>query len=197
MVNMNNSANTNSLKNSGFTLIELLIVVAIVAILGMIAVPSFRTLLLNNRLATATNDLLTDLALARSESSRTGKRVTLCISSNTEATSPTCDTGSAWQSGRIIFVDENASGTIDSGETILRVTPPISQASVTITPSGFTNSAGTATTNYIQYRPTGALNSTSLGTFTLCDERVGDFGRTIVVDSTGRASLKSSTASCP
>lgn len=183
-------------KESGFTLLELLIVVTIVGILGMLAVPSYRTLMLNNRLATATNDLLADLALARSESSRLGKRVTLCISAN----GTSCDSGSAWQSGRIIFVDESTSGTVgavDSGEAVLRVTPADAQSSVTITPAGFTNSAGAAISNYIQYRPTGALNSTATGTFTLCDDRSGSFGRTIEVSPTGRASLKSSTATCP
>lgn len=186
----------NRSKHGGFTLLELLVVVVILGILGMLAVPSYRDLMLNNRLVTATNDLLADLALARSESSRSGKRVTLCISAN----GTSCDSGSTWQSGRIIFVDESTSGTIgvvDSGETVIRVTPADAQSRVTITAAGFTNSSGTATSNYIQYRPTGALNSTTAGTFTLCDDRTGSFGRTIDVSTTGRASLKSSTTSCP
>lgn len=186
----------NCSNQRGFTLLELLIVVAIVAILAMLAVPSYRTMMLNNRLAAATNDLLADLALARSESSRLGKRITLCISSN----GTSCDSGTAWQSGRIIFVDESTSGTmgvVDSGETVLRVTPADAQSSVTITAAGFTNSAGTATNNFIQYRPTGALNSTTAGTFKLCDDRAGDFGRLISVDPTGRASLTSSATTCP
>lgn len=186
----------NRSKNGGFTLLELLVVVVILGILGMLAVPSYRDLMLNNRLVTATNDLLADLALARSESSRSGKRVTLCISAN----GTSCDSGSTWQSGRIIFVDESTSGTmgvVDSGETVIRVTPADAQSRVTITAAGFTNSSGTATSNYIQYRPTGALNSTTPGTFTLCDDRTGSFGRKIDVSTTGRASLTSSTTSCP
>ena len=96
-----------SRRQSGFTLIELMMVIAIVAILAKLAGPSFRTMMLNNRLAAATSDLLVDLAAARSESARQGKRVTLCISTN----GTSCTTGAAWQSGRIIFVDERTSGT--------------------------------------------------------------------------------------
>lgn len=185
-----------SRRQSGFSLIELMMVIAIVAILAKLAGPSFRNMMLNNRLAAATNDLLVDLAAARSESARQGKRVTLCISTN----GTSCTTGAAWQSGRIIFVDESTSGTtgtVDSNETVLRVTQPGTRSSVTITASGFTNSSGSATTNYIQYRPSGALNSTATGTFTLCDERTGNFGRTVTVTATGRAVLTSFTASCP
>ncbi|QNK67985.1 GspH/FimT family pseudopilin [Variovorax sp. PAMC26660] len=52
---------------SGFTLVELMVVVAIVAVLATIGVPSFRDLLLNQRLAAAAQGFNSALSLARME----------------------------------------------------------------------------------------------------------------------------------
>ncbi|MFZ2367051.1 MAG: GspH/FimT family pseudopilin [Azonexus sp.] len=184
-------------SNSGFTLLELMIVVAIVGILAALAGPSLRDMMLNNRLATTTNDLLADLALARAEAARTGKRVTLCAS--TDGTS--CITsGASWDSGRLIFVDESASGTVgtlDTGETIFRTSTTDSSSGVKITASGFTDTSGTSTNNFIQFRPSGVLTSTATGSFIICDDRGNSFGRTLSVLITGRASLTTTSTTCP
>lgn len=59
----------------GFTLVESMVVVAIVAVLGAVGVPSFRDLLLNQRLATATQAFVAALNLARTESIRRSQSV--------------------------------------------------------------------------------------------------------------------------
>lgn len=58
-----------------FTLIELIVTVALAAILLTIAIPSFRTTILNNRLVTSANVFLTDANLARSEAVSRGQPV--------------------------------------------------------------------------------------------------------------------------
>ena len=187
--------------SKGFTLIELLIVVAIVAVFAALAVPGLRGLVLNNRLSSATNDLIADLALARSEAARSGKRVTICSSTDGDSCNGTGTRGSGnvWDGGRLIFIDDSASGTVgsrDSSEEILRATL-YESADVQITASGFTNSSGTATNTYIQFRPNGAMTSNAAGSFVLCDERGGAYGKTLQVLITGRAALSSSATTCP
>ena len=51
----------------GFTIIELMIVVAIVAVLAAVGLPSMRDLLKTNRMKTVSLDLYSALSLARSE----------------------------------------------------------------------------------------------------------------------------------
>ncbi|HKM28006.1 MAG TPA: GspH/FimT family pseudopilin [Thiopseudomonas sp.] len=65
-------------KQKGFTLIELMVAVAILAIVLSIAIPSFSTILLNNRISTTADELHTAVQLARSEAIKRKKTVTLC-----------------------------------------------------------------------------------------------------------------------
>lgn len=182
----------NAEPNRGFTLIELLITVAVVAILLAIATPSFRTIIKNGRLATESNDLMADLAYSRSEASRRGKRVTLCISSGGTA----CDTGSAWATGRIVFIDEGTYGSFETGDEILRVNQSQTSNNIVITAAGF-SVASTNTLNYVQFKPNGAISSSTPGSFKICDDRTGSFGRKLEILATGRTSLTSTTESCP
>lgn len=61
----------------GFTLIELMVVVALLAIVATVAVPSFQQIIENNRLATESNRLLSAMSFARSEAVRVGDDVSL------------------------------------------------------------------------------------------------------------------------
>lgn len=179
-------------RHLGFTLIEMLVTVIVLGILSAIAAPSLSSFIKNGRLATETNDLVSDLSFARAEAARRGRRVTLCVSSNATG----CGSGSAWAGGRIVFSDAGTYGTVDAGDEILRVSQSVSTNNVAITASGFSVSS-TSTLHYIQFRPNGSLNSDSTGVFKICDDRSGAFGREIEVLKTGRVSLKSTTASCP
>jgi len=102
---------------AGFTLVESLTVVAIVAILTSIGVPTFRTITTSSRVSTEVNALLSDVQYARSEALKQGQRVTTCISTDQE----TCTGGALWQGGWIVFSDTNGNATVDGTDAVLRV----------------------------------------------------------------------------
>ena len=174
---------------AGVTLIELLVTIAIVAILATLAVPSFTQIIKDNRLATATNELVATLHFARMEAIRQGKRVTICKSSNGQdccRDDPSCDASKGWEQGWIVFVDEDNSGTRESGESLLRVREAL---------EGTTKITGNHNVkNYISFLPTG--ESPTNGTLTVCDDRTGAYGRQIVISPTGRVRLVDKV-SCP
>lgn len=83
----------------GFTLIELMVTLAIVAILAMIALPSFRDTLRRSHVSAASNALLASFNYARAEAITRGQLVTLCAS----ASATSCSSGTAWQGGWMVY----------------------------------------------------------------------------------------------
>lgn len=168
----------------GFTLIELLVTIAVLAIILSLAAPNFRDFIINSRLTSQINELVGDISLARSEAASRGVRVTLCASADLN----TCaNSGDAWQTGRIVFVDTNANGTREATEQILKKTESLG-GSTTLIAAGFPN------TTDLSFRPYGGLLPATGGSFLLCDPSLGT-GRSVVVSATGRPAA--SKVTCP
>jgi len=94
------------------------VVVAIVAILLGIGVPSYRYITNSYRMSAEVNGLLGDLQYARSEAIKEGQTVTTCVS----ISGTTCAGGANinWANGWIVFSDPNGNATVGPGG-VLRV----------------------------------------------------------------------------
>lgn len=168
-------------RTGGFTLIELLVVITVLAVLMVAAAPAMTDMIMNNRMVGVSNDLIADLAAARSESLRRSQRVVVCKNAGDDAS---CSTSVNWENGWLLYLDVNSNTTLDVGETILRVRQAL--------PAGYTiNPAGIGDTLVV--RPVGLV--TPAGTLRICDSRTGNYGRLITVAAGGRAS--SAAATCP
>jgi type IV fimbrial biogenesis protein FimT len=104
-------------RQTGFTITELMVVVAIVAILMGIGVPSYRYITNSYRMSAEVNGLLGDLQYARSEAIKEGQTVTACVSTN----GTQCTGGNAWARGWIVFSDVNGNATVGAGDVVLHV----------------------------------------------------------------------------
>jgi type IV fimbrial biogenesis protein FimT len=167
-------------KTSGFTLLELMIVLAIGALIMSMAVPSFRNSINNQRLVTATNELVMSFTLAKSEAIKRVVYVTVCKSSD----GATCSGNTAsWNEGWIVFANATTSnlGSFDVGDELIRVHSALPD---TLDISAIGNVAG-----FVSFRPSGTLGTSAgnqLGTFTTCDYRGADSATAIVMQPSGR-----------
>ena len=71
-------------RTRGFTVVELMITIAVAVILLGIAVPSFRELIANQRIKSASFDLFSALNYARSEAIKRNTNVTLSATTGTD-----------------------------------------------------------------------------------------------------------------
>ena len=170
----------SAFRSGGFSLLELMITVAVAAILMALAVPSFTSLINNNRLTSGSNALGTAMHHARSEAVRRNARVTLCAS----ADGATCAGTGNWQ-GWVTLVT--------TGGEVLRtyaLKAPLQGASAT---------------QRVDFRPDGlardAAGNLLAGTFTVCipTTRPAENQRVVSVASGSRVSTASANGAgaCP
>ena len=104
-------------KSNGFTLVELMLAMAIAIILMALLTPGLVRLVQNNRMSSLHNDLMSDLAIARSTSVTRGNYATLCASN--DAGTQCLPQVIIWTNGWLVFDDKDNDGRIDTGEEIL------------------------------------------------------------------------------
>jgi type IV fimbrial biogenesis protein FimT len=176
--------------HQGFTLIELMVTVAVLAVLMMIAVPSFVTFIQNARLSSQSSDLTTALMYARSEAVARNRPVSVCAvpSSFSIANCPTptnpaaapgancaCSGVTSWEPGYAVFVDANSNGTIDTGDTVLRAYQTLAGNNTLRGPNAFVTFTGNG------------YSSGFSGNMRLCDSRGTNNSRRIVLTNQGRS----------
>lgn len=166
-------------KNKGFTLIELLVTLALVAIIAGFAIPSFATLIANNRITSTSNVWIGALNFARSEAIKRGRPVEISAISS-------AGNGNEWGGGWRVWVDQGTNG-YDAGEEIRTY----SEVSNSITING-----PDAMTDF-RFRPNGFVDpQPGVGaeyTFQLCDDRTGETGRVMRIHTSGRIRVDSMT----
>lgn len=154
----------------GFSLFELLLVLALVAVLAGVAMPSFGAIAARNRMHTEVNALFHAVHLARKESIMRRRVVSLCASSN----GTDCSGSRDWSNGWILFANHDDDGPpqVDAGEPLLQVHRPLDSVRITANRSSFTLRA--------------TWQRATNGTLVVCDRaaRVAPLG--LVVSYTGR-----------
>ena len=173
---------------SGFSLLELMVALSIGALIMSMAVPSFRNSIDNQRMVSATNELVMSLTLAKSEAIKRVSYVSVCKSSD----GATC-TGntSDWNEGWIVFANAASVnlGSVDAGDELIRVFPALSSR-LSVTPIGNVD-------GFLSFRPSGTLGTNAAnmtGTLTTCDDRGADHATAILLEPSGRWRISHDTA---
>lgn len=186
----------NTTAQFGFTLVELMFTMFIAILIVALGVPAYSNFVDDNRMITATNDLVTDMQVARSEGIKRNVAVSICASTD----GATCSVANNWQPGWIVFQDDNADGVVNLGN-VLR-----SHGAVTGNDLSIAITAGNAT-SFISFNgdgyPRDGANLVQSATFSLCDHRGApagtEFARSIQLGASGRmrSSDDAGSVTCP
>ena len=159
---------------AGFTIVEIAIVLGLIGIFGALGSASYGGVIGRTRATGDANDLVNSMALARSEATKRGRRVTML------------PTGGDWAAGWTIFVDTDGNRRLDAGEPLILSHPALHRTTRVITDT---------TPGYVAFAASGLPQQYSGGflaaTIGLCDSGTA---RSIVLAKTGRPRIVA--ASC-
>lgn len=179
-------------RQRGLTLIELMITLAVLAVMVGIAVPSFNTMIQNNRALSLGEELASALNYARSEAIKRSARVTLCGSTDGSACNGT------WTDNWIVVLDtaatdDAAAPVIASANDVLRFwDAPDSNATLSA-------SQGGATPTFVRFTGKGTLGRSANGAVTLNASFSGctsNNARLITVGPAGMLNMTRSASGC-
>jgi type IV fimbrial biogenesis protein FimT len=179
------NGHANSLQR-GFSLIELTMTLVIFGVLLATAPAAYQDWIASQQLANHAHFLADTLDIARSEAIKHGYRVNVCKSIDRRQ----CTTTGGWESGWIMYVDENHDGDIDSDEQVLRREGPAGD--------GITVQANHPVANYVSYTSLGHARLLSgalqMGTFVVC--KPGQDALKVVLANSGRARIDKTGDRC-
>lgn len=176
---------------SGFTLLELLITLAVASILLGIGIPSFSGAVKNSQVSSDYSQITQSLFIARSESVKTNRNVTVCPRQSPE--SKQCGTSlEDWKHGILVFIDNEwgtgeAAATIDSEDELIFVQKHQRSLNNVTAIGSSDGSAATVTPRlYIRYSDRGDGESNwGNGSFLICSDDDSELSRVINVAPTG------------
>jgi type IV fimbrial biogenesis protein FimT len=162
----------------GFTLGEVLTTLAVAGVSLSLVVPSLASVAQSNRNASAINELVATLHLARSEAIARNTRIAVCPSEDGQ----TC-AAVAWEAGWIRFADLDGNYRADAGEQVLGTSAGL--AGLRIRTDAFDAALG--------FGPSGQLGSPAAGAaagdFTFCPGTTAEGAQVIVVSALGHPVL--------
>ena len=159
-------------QHFGFTLIELTITLAIIAILAGVAGPAMAGFIEHQRATAAAASLTTHMQLARMAAVSRNRRAVLCPS----ADGSTCEAGTDWSRGWMLFVDDDGNRMPDARDEILRVDLEPTSRHLRVT--------STVGRQQLRYLPDGRSAGTNL-TLSICNQRQELLGQ-VIVNNMGR-----------
>ncbi len=189
----------NTQKQLGFNLIEVLVTLSVVGILATIGIPNLNGFLLNNKLTSRTNKLVSTFNFTRGEAIMQNGPVHL-----------TAVDADDWGKGWTIWVDRNGNGEPDadvdppeilhevkfSGTTTIKLEDDNFNATALDTISFAQVDSGLRAKTLSYTGGNGTLALTSLIQFNICDNRTGERGRKIEIRPTGRVALTDDEFQC-